>query len=226
MDKTYYTLLSAVWDRNIPLYVRLEHLRQHLYAKTGLLCNTRYDTNLLDELTPTSLRNHIMILIFVSQDVPAAERPSDAHELAIGRKPRAVASFKSPTVWLNSKQHLHTHGIFPSAEHGSSSPPQFTVGFETPLVSGVHEVERLPPTPLAASPALDPDERRGASVHGLPKSLPAGSGSGSAGDGSDSEDKYFVVSCLLLPVPLPAVASAKWDLDPDAYEERNSDVQA
>ncbi|KAH9913002.1 uncharacterized protein BXZ73DRAFT_55700, partial [Epithele typhae] len=147
---------------------------------------------------------------------------------------RVGLPFKSPAVWLNSKQHLHTHGIFPSAEHGSSSPPQFTVGFETPLVSGVHDPPLSTRTnagvlPCTASPNRSPRTPpfpSSAHSHSRVATGESGSGSGSAGDGSDSEDKYFVVSCLLLPVPLPAVASAKWDLDPDAYEERNSDVQA
>ncbi|KZT01217.1 uncharacterized protein LAESUDRAFT_613544, partial [Laetiporus sulphureus 93-53] len=51
---------------------------------------------------------------------------------------------KSFAVRSNAKRHLRTHGIFPSADHASPSQSQFTVGFETPLVSEVHEVGKLP----------------------------------------------------------------------------------
>ena len=51
---------------------------------------------------------------------------------------------KSFAVRSNAKRHLRTHGIFPTSEHGSTSPSQFTVGFDTPLVSEVHEAGKLP----------------------------------------------------------------------------------
>ncbi|KAI0642802.1 hypothetical protein C8Q79DRAFT_896184, partial [Trametes meyenii] len=51
---------------------------------------------------------------------------------------------KSFAVRSNAKRHLRTHGIFPSADHASTSPSQFTVGFDTPLVSEVHEAGKLP----------------------------------------------------------------------------------
>ncbi|KAH9941804.1 uncharacterized protein BXZ73DRAFT_98196 [Epithele typhae] len=153
---------------------------------------------------------------------------------------------KSFAVRSNAKRHLRTHGIFPSAEHGSSSPSQFTVGFETPLVSEVHEAGRLPPKLRWVPPSLSTRTNAGvlprtASPHRSPRTPPSpssahshsrgatggsGSGSGSVGDGSDSEDEYFAASCPLLPVPLPAVAPAQWGPDPDAYEERNSYAQA
>ncbi|KAI0828684.1 hypothetical protein BC628DRAFT_1290381, partial [Trametes gibbosa] len=51
---------------------------------------------------------------------------------------------KSFAVRSNAKRHLRTHGIFPSAEHAGAAPSQFTVGFDTPLVSDVHEAGALP----------------------------------------------------------------------------------
>ncbi|KAL6299225.1 hypothetical protein BKA93DRAFT_695603, partial [Sparassis latifolia] len=51
---------------------------------------------------------------------------------------------KSFAVRSNAKRHLRTHGIFPSSDTTSSTPSQFTVGFDTPLVSEVHEVGKLP----------------------------------------------------------------------------------
>ncbi|EJF59769.1 hypothetical protein BD309DRAFT_822229, partial [Dichomitus squalens] len=51
---------------------------------------------------------------------------------------------KSFAVRSNAKRHLRTHGIFPTSDHTNTSPSQFTVGFDTPLVSEVHEAGRLP----------------------------------------------------------------------------------
>ena len=136
----------------------------------------------------------------------------------------------------NAKRHLRTHGIFPSAEHGGASPSQYTVGFDTPVVSDVHEAGRLPPRLRWVPPSLSSRTnaeslpRTGAGVGagvgvGSGMGMGAGVGAGGAaeagdgGSGSDSEDEYFQ-SCPLLPVPLPPVTPS-WGPE-DAYEERNS----
>ena len=144
----------------------------------------------------------------------------------------------------NAKRHLRTHGIFPSAEHGSTSPSQFSVGFETPLVSEVHEAGKLPTklrwVPPSLSSRTNADQLRPTSGAGHRHGLHAhahqhqpsgahhhhgahhgGMGGGAGQDaGSDSEDEYFQPSCPLLPVPLPPVTPT-WGAE-DAYEERNS----
>ncbi|OCH88418.1 hypothetical protein OBBRIDRAFT_698249, partial [Obba rivulosa] len=51
---------------------------------------------------------------------------------------------KSFAVRSNAKRHLRTHGIFPTSDHASASPSQFTVGFDPPVVSEVREVCKLP----------------------------------------------------------------------------------
>ncbi|TBU34284.1 hypothetical protein BD311DRAFT_650596 [Dichomitus squalens] len=119
---------------------------------------------------------------------------------------------KSFAVRSNAKRHLRTHGIFPTSDHTNTSPSQFTVGFDTPLVSEVHEAGRLPSklrwVPPSLSTRTNVDFLR----------------PGSAGDPtSDSEDEYFQPSCPLLPVPLPPVtpSSPTWNPE-DQYEERNS----
>ncbi|KAI0346410.1 hypothetical protein BDW22DRAFT_1302251, partial [Trametopsis cervina] len=50
---------------------------------------------------------------------------------------------KSFAVRSNAKRHLRTHGIFPTSDH-ATSPAQFTVGFDAPIISDVHEVGKLP----------------------------------------------------------------------------------
>ncbi|KAH9899181.1 hypothetical protein C8Q73DRAFT_639500 [Cubamyces lactineus] len=125
---------------------------------------------------------------------------------------------KSFAVRSNAKRHLRTHGIFPSAEHGSgTSPSQFTVGFDTPLVSEVHEAGKLPSKLRWVPPSL-------ATRSNIEYLRDAAAGGGAA---SDSEDEYFQPSCPLLPLPLPPVApsSPTWNPD-DRYEERNSFAQA
>lgn len=119
----------------------------------------------------------------------------------------------------NAKRHLRTHGIFPSAEHGSgTSPSQFTVGFDTPLVSEVHEAGKLPSKLRWVPPSL-------ATRSNIDYLRDAAAGGGGAA--SDSEDEYFQPSCPLLPLPLPPVApsSPTWNAE-DRYEERNSFAQA
>lgn len=124
---------------------------------------------------------------------------------------------KSFAVRSNAKRHLRTHGIFPSAEHASTSPSQFTVGFDTPLVSEVHEAGKLP-----------------AKLRWVPPSLAARSNIDYLRDAaSDSEDEYFQPACPLLPLPLPPVAPSSpgepWGAPgaDDRYgEERNSFAQA
>ncbi|CDO70976.1 hypothetical protein BN946_scf184830.g8 [Trametes cinnabarina] len=118
---------------------------------------------------------------------------------------------KSFAVRSNAKRHLRTHGIYPSAEHGSTSPSQFTVGFDTPLVSDVHEAGKLP-----------------SKLRWVPPSLASRSNVDYLRDAaSDSEDEYFQPSCPLLPLPLPPVtpSSPTWSPD-EGYEERNSYEQA
>ncbi|KAH9946915.1 hypothetical protein B0H21DRAFT_692991 [Amylocystis lapponica] len=113
---------------------------------------------------------------------------------------------KSFAVRSNAKRHLRTHGIFPSSEH-TTPPSQFTVGFETPLVSEVHEVGKLPSklrwVPQSLATRTNVDHLRDAT--------------------SDSEEEYAHPSCPLLPVPLPPVvpSSPTW-LPDDRYEERDS----
>ncbi|KAI0659706.1 hypothetical protein C8Q70DRAFT_914451 [Cubamyces menziesii] len=126
---------------------------------------------------------------------------------------------KSFAVRSNAKRHLRTHGIFPSAEHGSgTSPSQFTVGFDTPLVSEVHEAGKLPSKLRWVPPSL-------ATRSNIDYLRDAAAGGGGAA--SDSEDEYFQPSCPLLPLPLPPVApsSPTWNAE-DRYEERNSFAQA
>ena len=108
----------------------------------------------------------------------------------------------------NAKRHLRTHGIFPSAEHGSgTSPSQFTVGFDTPLVSEVHEAGKLPSklrwVPPSLSTRTNVDYLRGDAA-------------------SDSEDEYYQTSCPLLPMPLPPVTPSSPSWGEERFEERNS----
>ncbi len=107
----------------------------------------------------------------------------------------------------NAKRHLRTHGIFPTSEHGSTSPSQFTVGFDTPLVSEVHEAGKLPSklrwVPPSLSTRTNVDYLRGDAA-------------------SDSEDEYYQASCPLLPLPLPPVTPSSPSWGEEAYEERNS----
>ena len=50
---------------------------------------------------------------------------------------------KSFAVRSNAKRHLRTHGINPSS-HDALSTPSFTVGFEVPMVTQVHDAGRRP----------------------------------------------------------------------------------
>ncbi|KAI0760416.1 hypothetical protein C8Q74DRAFT_1207897 [Fomes fomentarius] len=122
---------------------------------------------------------------------------------------------KSFAVRSNAKRHLRTHGIFPSSEHGSTSPSQFTVGFDTPLVSDVHEAGKLPSKLRWVPPSL--------STRSNVEYLRGDAAS------EDSEDEYVLQqSCPLLPLPLPPVtpsASPTWSAE-EQYEERNSYEQA
>ncbi|KAF7790491.1 hypothetical protein EIP86_001446 [Pleurotus ostreatoroseus] len=111
---------------------------------------------------------------------------------------------KSFAVRSNAKRHLRTHGIFPTSEH-SAAPTQFTVGFDAPIVSEVHEVGKLP-----------------AKLRWVPQSLATRTNVDFLRDApSDSEDEY-PPSCPVLSVPLPAVvpSSPKWE--GGDFEERNS----
>lgn len=111
----------------------------------------------------------------------------------------------------NAKRHLRTHGIFPSSDHSSTSQSQFTVGFDTPLVSDVHEVGKLP-----------------SKLRWIPQSLSTRTNVEYLRDPpSDSEEEYLRPSCPMLPVPLPAVrpSSPTWNQD-DSYEERDSFADA
>ena len=119
---------------------------------------------------------------------------------------------KSFAVRSNAKRHLRTHGIFPTSDHGSTSPSQFTVGFDTPLVSEVHEAGKLPSklrwVPPSLSTRTNVDYLRG------------------DGAASDSEDEYFQPSCPLLTLPLPPVTPSSPTWGEDGFEERNSYEQA
>ncbi|KAH8084339.1 hypothetical protein BXZ70DRAFT_900471 [Cristinia sonorae] len=114
---------------------------------------------------------------------------------------------KSFAVRSNAKRHLRTHGIYPTCEQ-STSPAQFTVGFDAPIVSDVPQAGKLP-----------------AKLRWVPQSLATRTNVDHLRDvGSDSEDEY-PPSCPVVSVPLPAVVptSPKWNPD-DRYreEERNS----
>ncbi|KAI0916027.1 hypothetical protein AcV5_003480 [Taiwanofungus camphoratus] len=114
---------------------------------------------------------------------------------------------KSFAVRSNAKRHLRTHGIFPSSDHASPSPSQFTVGFDTPMVSEVHEVGKLP-----------------SKLRWVPQSLATRTNVDYLRDAqSDSDDEYLQSSCPLLSVPLPPVrpSTPTWNPD-DRYEERDS----
>ncbi|KAM5537593.1 hypothetical protein V8D89_008671 [Ganoderma adspersum] len=119
---------------------------------------------------------------------------------------------KSFAVRSNAKRHLRTHGIFPTSDHPSTSPSQFTVGFDTPLVSEVHEAGKLPSKLRWVPPSLS--TRTNVDFLRSP---------GAGDPTSDSEDEFFQPSCPLLPLPLPAVtpSSPTWNPE-DQYEERNS----
>ena len=111
---------------------------------------------------------------------------------------------KSFAVRSNAKRHLRTHGIFPTSEH-NSAPSQYTVGFDAPIVSEVHDVGKLP-----------------SKLRWVPQSLASRTNVDFLRDApSDSEDEY-PPSCPVLSVPLPAVvpSSPKWD--GEDYEDRNS----
>ena len=123
---------------------------------------------------------------------------------------------KSFAVRSNAKRHLRTHGIFPTSDHPSTSPSQFTVGFDTPLVSEVHEAGKLPSKLRWVPPSLS--TRTNVDFLRSP---------GAGDPTSDSEDEFFQPSCPLLPLPLPPVtpSSPTWNPE-DQYEERNSYQQA
>lgn len=107
----------------------------------------------------------------------------------------------------NAKRHLRTHGIFPTSDHAAPSPSQFTVGFDTPLVSEVHDVGKLP-----------------SKLKWVPQSLATRTNVDHLRDASpDSDDEYSQSSCPILSVPLPPVtpSSPTWNPE-DRYEERNS----
>ncbi|KAJ3544744.1 hypothetical protein NM688_g5708 [Phlebia brevispora] len=111
---------------------------------------------------------------------------------------------KSFAVRSNAKRHLRTHGIFPTSDH-NTAPTQFTVGFDAPIVSEVHEAGKLPPK-----------------LRWVPQSLASRTNVDFLRDApSDSEDEY-PPSCPVLSVPLPAVvpSSPKWE--GGEFEERNS----
>ncbi|TFY56274.1 hypothetical protein EVJ58_g7741 [Rhodofomes roseus] len=93
----------------------------------------------------------------------------------------------------------------------STSQSQFTVGFDTPLVSDVHEVGKLP-----------------SKLRWIPQSLSTRTNVEHLRDApSDSEEEYLRPSCPMLSVPLPPVISSSptWNPD-DRYEERDSYADA
>ncbi|KAI0792514.1 hypothetical protein C8Q75DRAFT_604658 [Abortiporus biennis] len=112
---------------------------------------------------------------------------------------------KSFAVRSNAKRHLRTHGIFPQSDH-PHPPAQFTVGFDTPIISDVPQVGKLP-----------------AKLRWVPQSLATRTNVDYLREPtSDSEDEY-PLSCPILPLPLPPVSRSpqEWK-DDDRYEERNS----
>ena len=165
---------------------------------------------------------------------------------------------KSFAVRSNAKRHLRTHGIFPSSDPSGGPPGSgtgaggspFTVGFETPLVSEVHEAGRLPPklrwvppslagrtnaellrstagvvSPSSAAAAAAANANAGSNSNGNANGNHGSNGQGNgAAEGSDSEDEYYEPLCPRLPVPLPPVApgGSLWGGPGEDYEERDA----
>lgn len=112
---------------------------------------------------------------------------------------------KSFAVRSNAKRHLRTHGIIPSPESPHKSI-QYTVGFDTPLVTDVHETTERPAT-----------------LRWVPQSLTSQTNvewSKSIDSESEGED-----GCPTLPVPLlPSMSPRSWD-SISSHEEINSNEE-
>lgn len=111
---------------------------------------------------------------------------------------------KSFAVRSNAKRHLRTHGIFPSSEH-PTAPSQFTVGFDAPIISEVHEVGKLP-----------------SKLRWVPQSLATRTNVEFLRDAQSDSDEEYPPSCPVLSVPLPAVVPSEPKWNGDDFEDRNS----
>lgn len=163
----------------------------------------------------------------VPEVVPPAQWARNAHELALWSQTYVLSpvlqaldtnldmfrtAYKCPipnctksfAVRSNAKRHLRTHGIFPSSEH-PTAPSQFTVGFDAPIISEVHEVGKLP-----------------SKLRWVPQSLATRTNVEFLRDAQSDSDEEYPPSCPVLSVPLPAVvpSSPKWSNDD--FEDRNS----
>ncbi|EKM58032.1 uncharacterized protein PHACADRAFT_251994 [Phanerochaete carnosa HHB-10118-sp] len=111
---------------------------------------------------------------------------------------------KSFAVRSNAKRHLRTHGIFPSSDH-PTAPSQFTVGFDAPIISEVHEVGKLP-----------------SKLRWVPQSLATRTNVEFLRDAQSDSDEEYPPSCPVLSVPLPAVVPSEPKWSSDDFEDRNS----
>lgn len=129
---------------------------------------------------------------------------------------------KSFTVRSNAKRHLRTHGINPSSSD-MLSRPGFTVGFEEPMVTQVHDAGRqpsryrwIPQIPSyqehelgSSSSAIDGVSRTGIT---FPVSMSSSSSSSTLANGSDDEYDELASS---------SVADVHWSQDD--YNNRDTD---
>ncbi|KAH7923453.1 hypothetical protein BV22DRAFT_582517 [Leucogyrophana mollusca] len=118
---------------------------------------------------------------------------------------------KAFAVRSNAKRHLRTHGINPSTCDSSPPGSRFTVDFEEPVVTQVHDSGRRPTT-----------------IRWIPQSLATRtnvdwltSPSSAGTEGSEETSTAYPV----LQTPLPAVLPSQSDYE-SGDEERNSLVEA
>ncbi|KAH7907945.1 hypothetical protein BJ138DRAFT_1069585 [Hygrophoropsis aurantiaca] len=119
---------------------------------------------------------------------------------------------KTFAVRSNAKRHLRTHGINPSTCDSSPPGSRFTVGFEEPVVTQVHDSGKRPMTIKWIPQSLATRTR----MDWLTSSPPSA--------GIEESDETLT-SYPILQTPLPAVVSSQSDYG-SGDEERDSRIEA